>query len=93
MHIMRVEVRGLPSKDELFDKVREIVVNQLRVSPDEVTPDATFVEDLHADSLDVVELIMQFEERFGIEIPEEDAEKIRTVGDAVEYLERRLSGV
>ncbi|MFA4016475.1 MAG: hypothetical protein RUDDFDWM_001585 [Candidatus Fervidibacterota bacterium] len=83
----------MPSKDELFDKVREIVVNQLRVSPDEVTPDATFVEDLHADSLDVVELIMQFEERFGIEIPEEDAEKIRTVGDAVEYLERRLSGV
>lgn len=83
----------MPSKDELFDKVREIVVNQLRVSPDEVTLDATFVEDLHADSLDVVELIMQFEERFGIEIPEEDAEKIRTVGDAVEYLERRLSGV
>jgi len=83
----------LPSKDELFDKVREIIVNQLRVSPEEVTPDAAFVEDLHADSLDVVELIMQFEERFGIEIPEEDAEKIRTVGDAVEYLERRLSAV
>lgn len=83
----------MPSKDELFDKVREIIVNQLRVSPEEVTPDATFVEDLHADSLDVVELIMQFEERFGIEIPEEDAEKIRTVGDAVEYLERRLSAV
>ncbi|MFA4044208.1 MAG: hypothetical protein HZRFUVUK_000994 [Candidatus Fervidibacterota bacterium] len=83
----------MPSKDELFDKVREIIVNQLRVSPEEVTPDAAFVEDLHADSLDVVELIMQFEERFGIEIPEEDAEKIRTVGDAVEYLERRLSAV
>jgi len=77
------------SQDQLFEKVREIIVNQLKVSPEEVTWDAAFVEDLHADSLDVVELIMQFEENFGIEIPESDAENIRTVGDAVEYLHSR----
>lgn len=78
------------SQDQLFEKVREIICNQLKVSPQEVTWDATFVEDLHADSIDVIELIMQFEEKFGIEIPESDSERIRTVGDAVEYLRSRL---
>ncbi|HID06286.1 MAG TPA: acyl carrier protein [Armatimonadetes bacterium] len=81
----------MATTDELFEKVRDIIVKQLSVSPDEVTVDAAFVEDLHADSLDVVELIMQIEEQFGIEIPEEDAENIRTVGDAVEYLRTKLS--
>ncbi|MCS7254289.1 MAG: acyl carrier protein [Armatimonadota bacterium] len=79
------------NQDRLFERVRDIIAHQLKVSPQQVTWDAAFVEDLHADSLDVVELIMQFEENFGIEIPEADAEGIRTVGDAVEYLRNRLN--
>ena len=71
------------------DKVREIVVNQLGVSPDQATDNAKFVEDLGADSLDQVELVMALEEEFGIEIPDEDAEKITTVGDAVKYIEEK----
>ena len=70
----------------LHDQVKEIIANQLGVEPDKVTPEAKFVEDLGADSLDTVELIMAFEEQFGMEIPDEDAEKLRTVGDAVEYI-------
>jgi acyl carrier protein len=69
-----------------FDKVKDIVVDQLGVSADEVKMEASFVNDLGADSLDVVELIMALEEEFNIEIPDEDAEKIGTVGDAVEYI-------
>jgi acyl carrier protein len=68
------------------DQVKEIIANQLGVEPDKVTPEAKFVEDLGADSLDTVELIMAFEEQFGMEIPDEDAEKLRTVGDALEYI-------
>jgi acyl carrier protein len=68
------------------DQVKEIIANQLGVEPDKVTPEAKFVEDLGADSLDTVELIMAFEEQFGMEIPDEDAEKLRTVGDAIEYI-------
>ncbi len=69
------------------DKITEIIVEQLGVKPDEVTPEASFVDDLGADSLDTVELVMALEEEFGIEIPDEDAEKIQTVGDAVKYIE------
>ena len=65
-----------------FDKVKDIVVEQLGVEADEVTLDSTFIDDLGADSLDIVELIMAFEEEFGVEIPDEAAEKIKTVQDA-----------
>ncbi len=71
---------------ELMDKVKEIIVEQLGVDPDEVTLEASFVEDLGADSLDVVELVMAFEEEFDLSIPDEDAEKIATVKDAVDYI-------
>lgn len=70
----------------LFDRVKEIIVDQLGVDEDAVTMEASFVDDLGADSLDIVELVMALEEDFGIEIPDEDAEKIATVGDAVEYI-------
>jgi acyl carrier protein len=69
------------------DKVKSIIVEQLGVDEEEVTPDASFVDDLGADSLDQVELIMAFEEEFGIEIPDEDAEKISRVKEAVEYID------
>jgi acyl carrier protein len=75
-----------------YDKVREVVVDQLGVSEDEVTPDAKFVEDLGADSLDRVELVMRLEEEFDLEIPEDDALKIQTVADAVEYIEKKKPG-
>ena len=71
------------------EKVKQIIVEQLQVDEAEVTPGASFQEDLGADSLDVVELVMQFEEAFDIEIPDEDAEKIATVGDAVAYIESK----
>jgi acyl carrier protein len=70
-----------------FDRVKEIIVDQLGVEEDQVTLDARFREDLKADSLDLVELIMAFEEEFGGEIPDEDAQKILSVRDAVQYLE------
>lgn len=69
------------------DQVKKIIVEQLGVDEDEVTPDASFVDDLGADSLDTVELVMAFEEEFSIEIPDEDAEKITRVKDAVSYIE------
>ncbi len=69
-------------------RVREIIVNELGVEPDKVTDDASFVEDLGADSLDTVELVMAFEEEFGIDIPDEAAEQMRTVGDAIGYLRK-----
>jgi len=72
-----------------FDRVKKVVVDQLDVNEDEVTPTASFVDDLGADSLDQVELIMAFEEEFDIEIPDEDAEKISTVGDAVNYIDEK----
>ncbi|MEJ5168197.1 MAG: acyl carrier protein [Arcobacteraceae bacterium] len=71
----------------LFDDVKDVVVEQLDCNPDEVKAESKFIEDLGADSLDVVELVMALEERFGIEIPDEDAEKIMTVGDAIKYIE------
>src|SRR2546427_8029364 len=71
----------------IFDRVKNIVVEQLGVAADEVSPGSSFVDDLGADSLDVVELVMALEEEFGVEIPDEDAEKIATVGEAVKYIE------
>ena len=70
-------------------RVREIIINELGVEPEKDTDDASFVEDLGADSLDTVELVMAFEEEFGLDIPDEDAEKMRTVGDAVGYLNKQ----
>ena len=67
-------------------RVREIIINELGVEVEKVTDEASFVEDLGADSLDTVELVMAFEEEFGIDIPDEDAEQMRTVGDAIRYL-------
>ncbi|HOA31843.1 MAG TPA: acyl carrier protein [Clostridia bacterium] len=71
---------------KMFDKIKKIVVEQLGVDESEVTPKASFIDDLGADSLDIVELIMAMEDEFGIEIPDDVAEKITTVGDAVEYI-------
>ena len=71
----------------IAEKVKEIVVQQLGVSPDQVTEDAKFIEDLGADSLDQVELVMALEEEFGADIPDEEAEKLTTVGDAIKYVE------
>ncbi|MEO6953196.1 MAG: acyl carrier protein [Polyangia bacterium] len=73
------------------DKVKEIVVKQLEVSPEIVRPDSSFTEDLKADSLAVVELVLALEEAFSIEIPDEDTEKIRTVKDAIEYIKTHVS--
>jgi len=72
---------------EIADKVKKIVVEQLGVNEDQVTEDAKFIEDLGADSLDQVELVMALEESFGAEIPDEDAEKLTTVGEAIKYVE------
>ncbi len=69
------------------DKVREIIANELGVEMEKVADEASFVEDLGADSLDTVELVMAFEEEFGVEIPDEDAEQMQTVGDAIRYLQ------
>ncbi|MGI6092986.1 Acyl carrier protein [bioreactor metagenome] len=75
-----------------FDKVKEIVVEQLGVDEADVNIDSTFIDDLGADSLDIVELIMAFEEEFNIEIPDEVAEKIKTVKDAVTYIDQEKQG-
>jgi len=74
------------SNDPIFEKVKAIIVDQLAVEEEEVTPEASFIEDLGADSLDIVELIMALEEEFEIEVPDEDAEKLTTVGAAVAYI-------
>lgn len=80
----------MPSLEE---KVNQIVIEQLDVDPSQVTPEASFVDDLGADSLDRVELVMAFEEAFGLEIPDEDAEKILTVRDAVQYIQRNAKSI
>jgi acyl carrier protein len=73
-------------------KVKDIIINELGVEAEKVTPEASFVEDLGADSLDTVELVMAFEEEFGMEIPDEEAEKLRTVGDAINYIQQHAAG-
>jgi len=78
------------SKEEIFEKVKEIIIDQLGVEGDKVTMGASFRDDLEADSLDLVELIMAFEEEFGGEISDEEAQKITTVGQAVDYLGAQL---
>lgn len=75
---------------DIFEKVRDLVVDQLGVETDEVSAEASFVDDLGADSLDIVELVMAFEEAFDLEIPDEDAEKITTVGSAVNYIKAKV---
>ncbi|HCR18766.1 MAG TPA: acyl carrier protein [Candidatus Latescibacteria bacterium] len=77
--------------EDIQQKVIDLIVDQLGVDADSVTPDAHFIDDLGADSLDTVELVMAFEEEFDIEIPDEDAEKLETVSDASGYLSKRLS--
>jgi acyl carrier protein len=76
--------------DNTLNKVKEIVVDKLGVEPSKITTEAKFIDDLGADSLDTVELIMQFEEEFEIEIPDEDAEKITSVGQAVDYINSQI---
>lgn len=78
------------SSEEIFDRVKEIIVEQLGVAEDSVNEEASFIDDLGADSLDIVELIMALEEEFDIEIPDTDAEKVVTVGDVVEYLKDNI---
>jgi len=79
-------------ENEIFERVKKIVVDQLGVKESQVTMDASFMDDLGTDSLDTVELVMAFEDEFGIEIPDEDAEKIRSVGDTVRYIKEKKGG-
>lgn len=79
----------MASPEEITERVKSIIVDQLGVSLEEVTPEASFIEDLGADSLDIVELIMALEEEYNVEIPDEDAEKIQTVQDVISYIEGR----
>ena len=73
------------------DKVKEIIAKELEVDIKQLTPEAKFIEDLGADSLDIVELVMALEEEFGVDIPDEDADKLKTVGDAMKYLQEHAS--
>jgi acyl carrier protein len=84
--VKRGEERGL-DREEILGKIQEITADRLGVDESDVTPDASFREDLEADSLDLVELIMELEEQFGMEIPDEEAEKITTVEEAVDYVQ------
>ena len=80
----------MPDMKELENKVKDIIVEELGVERDKLTEGASFMEDLGADSLDTVELVMAFEKEFDIDIPDEDAEKLRTVGDALKYLHEKM---
>ncbi len=81
----------MATSSTIYDRLKGLVTEQLGVDEEEVTPEASFVDDLNADSLDLVELIMSLEEEFGLEISDEDAEKILTVGDAASYIEEHQS--
>jgi len=76
---------------DILDKVKAVVVEKLGVEADKVTPEARFIEDLDADSLDIVELVMGLEDEFGLEISDEEAEKIRTVGDAIKFIQEKVA--
>lgn len=78
------------SSEEVFEKVKSIIIEQLQVADTAITEEASFIDDLGADSLDLVELIMALEEEFGIEIPDSDAEKVVTVGDVVNYIKENV---
>ncbi len=78
--------------EELFGQVKEVIAEQLNVDPDEVHEDSSFVDDLGADSLDLVELVMALEDNFDMKIPDEDVEAIKTVGDAISYIESHRAG-
>ena len=78
--------------EDIGDKIRRIIVEQLGVTEEEIKPEASFIDDLGADSLDIVELVMAFEEEFGIEIPDEEAENISRVREAVDYIQKHTSG-
>lgn len=80
----------MTTKTDVFERVKKVIVEQLSVDEDQVKAEASFTNDLGADSLDTVELVMAFEEEFGTEIPDEEAEKIQTVGDAVKFIEKSL---
>lgn len=75
----------------VFERLRDVVAEELGISPEEIKPEARFIEDLGADSIGLMELVMKLEEEFGIKIPDEDVEKISTVGDAVKYIEEHMS--
>ncbi len=77
---------------DLEKRIAEMIIEQLGATKEEIVPEASFIDDLGADSLDIVELVMAMEEAFDIEIPDDDAEKIQTIGDAVAYLRHRLEG-
>ena len=83
---MREEVRLV----DLFEKIKGVVAEKLTVEPDEIKMESSFIDDLGADSLDIVELIMALEEEFGVEIPDEDVEKIGTVGEAINYIKNKM---
>ncbi len=79
------------TQKSIEQKVKDIIVEQLGVNAEQVTPAAKFIEDLGADSLDTVELVMAFEEEFSVEVPDEDAEKLQTVGDVIKYIEEKAN--
>jgi acyl carrier protein len=79
------------SSEEIFEKVKKIIVDQLGTAEGNVTTSSSFIDDLGADSLDIVELVMALEEQFNIEIPDEDAEKVSTVGDVVDYIKEHVA--
>jgi acyl carrier protein len=90
LYLSYILIEGEYIMSEAFEKVQKIIVDLLAIDPSRVTPEARFREDLEADSLDLVELIMEFEDEFGGEISDEDAQKITTVGEAVEFIEEKM---